>query len=217
MRLILVRHGETAYNKDGMTLGRFDAPLNERGRAQAKAVATSFPRVPDAIYSSPLKRALYTAELIGAETGAAVTVDDGLIEMDVGEMEHLSATKLRERYPEFLRIWGSAVAGDARMPGGETLAEVQERAWDAVARMRDAHPEGEVVAVTHNFVILTIVCRTIGLPLASFRRLRHSLAAKTLIEFHEHGQTLLQLNDVAHLIAAGLGEDVTPPPRGVAR
>lgn len=217
MRLILVRHGETAHNKDGMTLGRFDAPLNERGLAQAKAVATSFLRPLDAIYSSPLKRALYTAELIGAETGVAVTVDDGLIEMDVGEMEHLSFAQLRERHPEFLRAWASAVAGDTRMPGGETLAEVQERAWSAVARMREAYPEGEVVAVTHNFVILTILCRAIGLPLASFRRLRHSLAAKTLIEFHEHGQTLLQLNDVAHLAAAGLADDVTPPPRGVSR
>ncbi len=217
MRLILVRHGETDHNKTGMTLGRFDAPLNERGLAQAKAIAVSFRRPPDAIYSSPLKRALHTAELIGAETGVAVSVEQQLIEMDVGEMEHLSLAQLREQHPEFLRAWGSAVAGDARMPGGETLAEVQERAWSAVERMYASYRYGEVVAVTHNFIILTIVCRAIGLQLGDFRRLRQALAAKTVLDFHEHGQTLLQLNDNSHLIAAGLGDDVTPPPRGVSR
>ncbi|TAK60046.1 MAG: histidine phosphatase family protein [Dehalococcoidia bacterium] len=217
MRLILVRHGETEHNKDGMTLGRFDAPLNERGLAQAKAVAGSFRRAPEAIYASPLERAAYTAELIGAETGVAVSTEEQLIEMDVGEMEHLSLVQLRERYPEFLRAWGSADAAEARMPGGETLAEVQERAWSAVERMHAAHRYTEVVAVTHNFVILTIVCRAIGLPLADFRRLRQALASKTILEFHEHGQTLLQLNDNSHLIAAGLGDDVSPPPRGVSR
>jgi broad specificity phosphatase PhoE len=219
MRLILVRHGETDHNKSGTTLGRFDAPLNERGLAQARAVATSFRRPPDAIVASPLQRALYTAELIGAETGAPISVEQQLIEMDVGEMEHLSLTQLRERYPEFLRAWSSAgaAAADARMPGGEALAEVQERAWSAVQRLHEAHRYGEVVAVTHNFVILTIVCRAIGLPLGDFRRLRQALAAKTVIEFHEHGQALLQLNDISHLIAAGLGEDVTPPPRGAPR
>ena len=217
MRLILVRHGETEHNKGGVTLGRFDAPLNERGLAQARAVATSFRRPPDAIFSSPLKRALYTAELIGAETGVAVTTDDQLIEMDVGEMEHLSGAKLREQYPEFLRAWASSDAADARMPGGETLSEVQERAWSAVERVRAAHPDGEVVAVTHNFVILTLVCRSLHLPLGDFRRLRQALAAKTLIDIREETQTLLQLNDNSHLVAAGLGDDVTPPPRGVSR
>jgi broad specificity phosphatase PhoE len=217
MRLILVRHGETDHNKGGVTLGRFDAPLNERGLAQARAVATSFRRPPDAIFASPLRRALYTAELVGAETGAPVSVEQQLIEMDVGEMEHLSLTELRERYPEFLRAWSSAGAADARMPGGETLGEVQQRAWTAVQRMLEAYRYGEVVAVTHNFVVLTIVCRAIGLPLGDFRRLRQALAAKTVIEFHEHGQTLVQLNDISHLIAAGLGDDVTPPPRGASR
>jgi len=217
MRLILVRHGETDHNKGGMTLGRFDASLNERGLAQARAVAASFRRTPDAIFASPLQRALYTAELIGTETGAPVSVEQQLIEMDVGEMEHLSLTELRERHPEFLRAWSSAAAADARMPGGETLAEVQQRAWSAVERMHEAYRYGEVIAVTHNFVVLTIVCRAIGLPLGDFRRLRQALAAKTVIEFHEHGQTLLQLNDISHLIAAGLGDDVTPPPRGTSR
>ena len=113
MRLILVRHGETEHNRGGLTLGRADVPLNERGRAQARAVATSFTRAPAAIYASPLSRAFETAFAIGAATGVDVVMEPDLIEMDVGEMEHLAGAELRDRYPDFLRVWLSNNAADA--------------------------------------------------------------------------------------------------------
>ena len=194
MRLILVRHGETDHNRGNVTLGRADVPLNARGIAQAGAAAASFVRPPAAIYSSPLARAVDTASAIGRGTSVNVTIEDDLIEMDVGEMEHLSRAELHARYPDFLREWMSDDAADARMPGGETLREVQTRAWHALDRVRAVHPEGEVVAVTHNFVILTLVCRTIGLPLAHFRRLRHGVGARTTIDLRADGATLVQLN-----------------------
>ena len=166
MRLILVRHGETEHNRGKLTLGRADVPLNDRGRAQARALAASFTHPPAAIYASPLARSFETARPMSAATGVAVVTEPGLIEMDVGEMEHLSGAELRERYPDFLRLWLSGDAADARMPGGETLREVQERAWPAIELMQAAHPEAEVVAVTHNFVIATAVCRALNLPLS---------------------------------------------------
>ncbi len=208
MRLVLIRHGETAHNRDQVTLGRSDVPLNERGQAQAQALAASFRRPPDAIYASPLQRAFATATAIGAATGVAVIAEAALIEMDVGEMEHLTGRELRERYPDFLGFWLSGGAADARMPGGETLREVQDRAWGAIERIGAEHPQGEVVAVSHNFVILTLVCRALGLPLADFRRLKQALAAKTVIDLRDGVATLLQLNDNAHIIAAGLGDDL---------
>jgi broad specificity phosphatase PhoE len=207
MRLILVRHGETEHNRGGRTLGRADVPLNERGRAQARAVAASFTRPPAAIYASPLARAHETAAAIGGATGVTILPEPDLIEMDVGEMEHLTGAELRERYPEFLRLWLSGDAADARMPGGETLREVQARAWAAIERMGQAHPDGEVVAVTHNFVILAVVCRALNLPLSEFRRLRHGLASRTVIDIREGSAALIQLNDNAHLLAAGLADD----------
>ncbi|HET6615685.1 MAG TPA: histidine phosphatase family protein [Dehalococcoidia bacterium] len=210
MRLVLIRHGETEHNRGQITLGRADVPLNDRGAAQARAVAASFVQRPDAIVSSPLRRALDTANGIGSAVGIAVAVDDRLIEMDVGEMEHLTGAELRERYPEFLGLWISGGAADARMPGGETLREVQDRAWAAVLDLQAGHPEGEVVAVTHNFVILTLICRAIALPLADFRRIRLALAAKTVIYVGERGATLLQLNDQSHLLQHGLAGDMRP-------
>lgn len=208
MRLILVRHGETEHNRRSLTLGRADVPLNERGRAQAAALAAAFGEAPAAIYTSPLARAAETAAAIAGATGVTVSTEAALIEMDVGEMEHLTGAELRERYPDFLRLWLSDDVAQARMPGGETLAEVQERAWAAVGRMRDAHGTGDVIAVTHNFVILALVCQTLGLPLGEFRRLRTALAARTMLDITDRGCTLLQLNDVSHLISAGLADDL---------
>jgi len=209
MRLTLIRHGETEHNRGQITLGRADVPLNKRGLAQARALASSFAVAPAAIYSSPLSRALDTANAIGAATGARVAVDDALIEMDIGEMEHLTSAELRERYPNFLREWMSGDVAQARMPGGETLAEVQERAWTCVERLRERHGDADVVAVTHNFVILTVICRTLRLPLAEFRRVRQALAAKSVIDVRDGWSTLLQLNDNAHLVAAGLSDEIT--------
>jgi probable phosphoglycerate mutase len=107
-----------------------------------------------------------------------------------------------------VRLWLSDAAGDARMPGGETLREVQDRAWAAVERMRRAHPEGEVLAVTHNFVTLVVLCRAVGLDAGAFRRFRQALAARTVLDITPDGATLLQLNDVAHLVPSALADDL---------
>ncbi len=220
MLLTLIRHGETEHNRGRLTLGRADVPLNHRGRLQAGALASSFEHAPAVIYASPLQRCRETAQAIATATGGSVTIEPDLIEMDVGEMEHLTGEELRDRYPDFLRLWlatpaearmpGGVSLGEVRMPGGETLGEVQDRAWSAVERIAEAHSPLEVghpihvAAVTHNFVILTVVCRALDLPLADFRRLRINVASKTTIEIGKINPTMTSLNAVDHLRSAGL-------------
>jgi broad specificity phosphatase PhoE len=200
MRLILARHGETESNRAGLALGQADIELTEHGRWQAERVARSLEsEAIDAIYSSPLKRALATAEPIACRHGLEVQVEEGLIEMDIGEMEGLTYRQVRERYPQFLQIWLGGQAAYEPMPGGERLLDVQERAWRAVEGIRERHPRDLVVAVTHNFVILTILCRCLGLELADFRRLRHDVAAKSVLEVRENRFMLVCLNDTCHL------------------
>jgi probable phosphoglycerate mutase len=200
--IVLVRHGETEHNRGQITLGQADVPLNALGRMQARAIAASFIRPPVAIYTSPLLRCRDVAEGIARATGVDVIVEPALIEMDVGEMEHLTREELREKHGDFLRVWLSGEAADARMPGGETLREVQDRAWDALERIAVAHAgkEGDVVAVAHSFVICTSVCRAIGLPLSGFRRVRAQVGSKTTIEIGEHGSALVGLNERGHLV-----------------
>jgi broad specificity phosphatase PhoE len=207
MRLILIRHGETESNRERLALGREDVPLNERGRRQAAALATSLAGVPvAAVYSSPLCRAVETARPLAEARGLEVQVEEDLIEMAVGDLEGLSPQEMLERYGDFLREWFSTQAGGLRMPGGESLQDVQDRAWAAIERLRERHPEETVVVVTHNFTIHAILCQVLGLPLASFRRLRHDLGAKAVLEVRDDRAIVISLNDTCHLEAEGLVE-----------
>lgn len=209
MRVVLIRHGETAHNAEQLILGQADVPLNERGLLQAQALAKTVVgggpiAAVTAVYSSPLQRAVATATPLAETLGLLVQREAGLIEMDVGEMDGQTFPELQKRYPDFLRRWLSDELADVRMPGGETLREVQDRAWAAVESIRDRHSEETVAVVTHNFVVLTTLCRVLELPLAQFRHLRHDLAAVSLLELTPQRQVVLSLNDRCHLRAEDL-------------
>jgi len=204
MRVILVRHGETDSNKASLALGRDDIELNETGRWQAQRIAEALQSQPiAAVYSSPLRRALETARAVAERHTLSVQVDQGLVEMDIGEMEGLTFQQVRERYPQFLQLWLGGRAAYEPMPGGgERLLDVQERSWQALDRICAARPQDTVAVVTHNFVLLTILCRVLGLELADFRRLRHNVAAVSVLQVQDGRMTVLGLNDTCHLIAA---------------
>ncbi len=215
MRVILVRHGETGANRERLALGRGDPPLSRLGGRQALAVAAAISGRPAgrpiaAVYSSPLLRAFDTAATIARELGGlAVETVEELAEMDVGDMEGLTSSEMRERFPEFLRLWFTPEAGEIRMPGsGESLLDVQARAWEAIERIRDAHePDATVVAVSHNFALHAIVCRALSIPLADFRRFQQDLASMTTLEFRGPRTLLTQLNEVCHLDGLHGGPD----------
>lgn len=203
MRLLLIRHGETAHNAERLALGRQDVPLNERGQAQARAIAEAYVDSPNgpiaAVYASPLQRAVHTASPLAEALGLTVQTEPGLIEMDIGEVEGLSLDQVREQHPDFMRLWLSEELAEARVPGGETLAEVQERAWAVVDTLRARHADETVAAVTHNFVILTLLCRVLALPLSRFRGLRHDLGAVSVLELTPERGLVHVVNDRCHL------------------
>lgn len=200
MRLILVRHGETEANRQGLTLGRADVPLNERGRWQARRLAEALRREPvAAVYSSPLRRALETARAIAEPHGLAVEVEPGLVEMDIGQTEGLSLAEVRSRYPGLLERWLSADGPHQVMPGGERLMDVQARAWQAVESLRLRYRDGVTVVVSHNLAILSILTKALGLELAQFRRLRHDVAAIAVLEWRDDQVQVERLNDTRHL------------------
>ncbi len=200
MRAFIFRHGETDHNRDGMTQGREDNPLNDLGRQQAQAIGKAWGRHRfGGIYASPLSRATDTAAPLAAAVGLPVVVRDELIEMDVGELGSLTSRQLREQHGPFLELWRGPTVADARMPGGETLREVQERAWRALEELANEEPEVDVAVFTHNFVTLSLICRALNLDLANFRRVRHGLAALSIIDFTGDGPRLESMNDRSHL------------------
>jgi len=203
VRLLLIRHGETAHNAGRIALGRQDVPLNERGLAGVQAIARAYGNGAyeiAAIYSSPLQRAVATATPLAEALGLPVQIEPDLIEMDIGELEELSFPEVRERYPEFIEAWLSEGCADARMPGGETLSEVQDRSWRAIESIRERHADQTVAVVTHNFVILTVICKVLHLPLANFRRVRQDTGAVSLLYLAPERSMAVRLNDVCHLV-----------------
>lgn len=199
MNLILVRHGETETNRLGMIQGVSQAPLNGRGLEQAEAAAQAlYEETPFILYVSPLKRALQTAEAVARRAGVIATVEDGLIEMDVGEFEGLTGRQLRERFPDVMRSWDED-AYRTVMPGGESLAIVRERVWGTVTRLADIHVDETVVAVTHNFAIQMIVCTALRMSPNDFRRLRVDLGSITRLHVTSERTVQLSVNETGHL------------------
>ena len=197
-RLLLIRHGETAWNRDQRPQGVADVPLSELGRRQARALGQALAGEPlTAVYASDLSRAVETATAVATSHGLPVQTDSRLREMNQGIFEGEPIQRVRERYGEWLKTW-LADPAQVRMPGGETLGEVQERAWAAIEDIRAAQPTGRVAVVAHNFTNLMILCRVLGLDLAHFRRLRVNVASISLVEF-SRWPTVVSLNDTHHL------------------
>lgn len=135
---VLVRHGETDWNREGRWQGHADPPLNETGRRQAHEVAERLAEMPlDAIYSSDLRRALETAEIVGARKGMTPRPMASLREVDVGSWSGLTRTEIAERSPGM----------DAH--DGETHDEHGTRVRDELRRLLAAHPGGRILLVTH--------------------------------------------------------------------
>lgn len=203
MLLYLVRHGETESNRAGLALGRADVPLNEKGLWQAARVGEALADEPfAAIYTSPLSRTRQTAEAIAGPRGVIAVTEPGLIEMDIGEVEQLPFAEVRSRYPGLLEAWAGADGPRQPMPGGESLVDVQERVWGTLKRLASRHEADTICAVTHNFVILTVLATALGTDLSHFRRIRHGLAAVSVIELTGDRVRVRRMNDSCHLEGA---------------
>lgn len=201
MRLIFVRHGETAHNKDSLALGRSEVSLTEKGIRQAAALEFALAEEKiAAIYSSPLQRALETAKRIASPHDIEVIVEKRLIEMDIGELEGLTFPEIGKAHPDLYQNWGGPNGPTYRMPGStETLTDVQARARLVVEELHARHPDETVVAVAHNFVILATLASLLTIDLAELRRLRHSVAAISSVEMTNGRVQVITLNDTCHL------------------
>ncbi len=174
MNLYLVRHGETAWNRDGRAQGRADIPLNDAGIAQSRALARHFTSMtPVTVLSSSSRRAMDTAEAIAAPHGLTVRAEDDLRELDFGDLDGTPLREMRDLFPDFFEHW-TRDPQTAQFPnGGETLEGLQARTWDIVESIAQSYqPHEDVVLVSHAFAIYSILCRALGMPLANYGRLR---------------------------------------------
>ena len=199
MNLILIRHGETEWNRAGRCQGIADIELNANGRRQVRELALSLREHHiAAVYSSDLRRALGTAEEIAGHHGLYVNIDPDLREMNQGELEGMMFTEIRERYAHVLKEWRESPE-TLKLPKGESLTEVQDRAWNVFQKLNRLHNGDTVVAVSHNLTITALLCKITGTGLKGFRNFKLHAACKNIIVSGNDTLKVDVLNDVSHL------------------
>jgi broad specificity phosphatase PhoE len=178
-RLLLLRHGETAWSKSGQHTGSTDIELTENGRAQAKLAGQVLGDLNldhPVVYSSPRQRALDTAELAGLSVNE---ISPLLAEWDYGEYEGVTTKQIRETNPDWL-VWTDGC------PGGESVAQVSERADRAIVMALEQMESRDVVFVSHGHFSRSVITRWVELPLVEGSRFGMRTASVAMCGF-EHG------------------------------
>lgn len=205
LELILVRHGETDWNKDKVFRGHMDMRLNATGVAQADATAEALKGVVfDAIYSSPLKRALVTARRIAKPHEIEVRTADGLTDIFFGSWQGLTEAQVEEKQPKLLRKWKESPAG-FRPPGGESTKKAWKRVNSELREVLFMHGTGTVVVVSHRVPLKLMTAYLLGRKRGSIGEIRHDPCAISVFKVHGKGEyEAVNLNDSGHLRGLGL-------------
>jgi probable phosphoglycerate mutase len=196
----LLRHGEPTVF--GRINGRLPGVgLSARGRAEIAAVAARLAEEKiEALYASPLQRTQETAAILSERLGLPVRRRDDVIELDFGEWTGLTADVIRKD-PRW-QVWSNC-RSIAVIPGGESWRQVQDRVVGALFDLRQVHPDGSVVIVSHGDVIRAALLFTLGMPLDFYARLEVALASISTIRLDGSGIRVLALNE---------GTRLPPPP-----
>jgi broad specificity phosphatase PhoE/ribonuclease HI len=197
-RLVLVRHGATEHSAELRFSGRNDLPLNEVGSEQAARLAAASYGEIAAVVSSPLRRAVQTAEAIAAPLGLQVDVVDDLVETDFGVWEGLTLAEAFEADRDLVRRWHESP--DLAPPGGESFVAVGQRVEQARAALVAKYPESTVVVVTHVTPIKLLVCGALQAPAVALFRLHLDTASVSVVDYYADGNVSVRLvNDTSHL------------------
>lgn len=198
--LLIIRHGQTAWNKDLHFRGRADLPLDETGLKQAEAIARRLVAEfqPVVLMSSPLQRARQTAAAIAQATHLNLQAEETLIDLDYGEFSGLSPTEAEAKFPELYQAWLN-VPHTVRFPAGESLDDVRARLTDLWGRVTDLYPKGQVILVAHQVVCQVLLCHLLGIHNGYFSHFRVDPASLTICQVDGSRGTLVSLNDTCHL------------------
>jgi len=196
--IILVRHGETEWNVEEVFRGRIDVELNETGVRQAELLAEYLRDVNiEAVYASPLKRALRTAEMIAGSHQLEVEIAPGLIDFNFGKWQGLPHQEVKDRYQELYTEWVNHPE-NVKMPAGESLNDVRKRAVSVIDEVIVKH-QGTVVLVAHRVVNKVLICALLGLDNSHFWNIRQDTCGITTFSWGNGRFILTRHNDTSYL------------------
>ncbi len=199
--IMLVRHGETDWNKEEIFRGQIDVPLNKTGIAQAKLLAEYLKDAQiEAIYSSPLQRALKTAETIANYHHVKVKTSNELTDFNYGEWQGLSQRAVKEKYPGLHDAWINNQL--IRVPGGESLDNVRTRTHSLV-KLVIAKYKGTVALVSHRVTNKVLICALLGLDNSHFWNIKLDNCGVTTFLYENRRFILDRHNDTSFLRPLG--------------
>jgi broad specificity phosphatase PhoE len=200
LNLYLLRHGETIYSRSGGHCGWIDPELTAEGEEMALAFAATYRQVAwNAIYTSPMKRTLATAEPIANSTSLELQIRAGLKEINYGDWEGQSLAAVQEQYGDDYSQWKSEPAWHAPTHG-ETGLQVANRALAVIAEITHQYPSGNVLIVSHKATIRIILCNLLGIELGRYRdRLDVPACSVSIVTMSKGGPMLKSLGDRYHL------------------
>jgi probable phosphoglycerate mutase len=203
MNLLLVRHGETAWNREGRYQGRTDVPLSPDGETQVAALGRRLASISITFaISSPLARTRATAQAIVDGRGLTLETDPALLEISHGQWEGQLATDIELSHAEMLGTWRSRPDRDVPAgPGAETLGDVEARAWPVLVRTcARLGPDDTALIVAHDAVNRVLLCRVLGLPLTRVWMFRQAPSALNVLSGTSLADLqVVRLNDFEHV------------------
>jgi len=205
-RVFLVRHGATPLTADDRFAGSSDVPLGPEGRVQVERLADRLAAAPlAAVYSSPLRRTVATATIVGSPHGLTPVLADGLREIDHGRWEGLRRDEVRQMFPEEYAAWERDPVNVAPL-GGETAHHVLERALPVMNDIIVRHAGQSVLVVAHKATNRLLIAHWLGIELRGYRdRIEQLPACLNLLDFKTLDEArLVLLNDVSHYDLAGV-------------
>jgi len=198
-RLLLVRHGETMLNSSIRFWGDTDVELGDTGIKQAEQVRDRLAteRI-DTIYSSDMSRASVTAGIIASRHQAAVTICPELHEINFGKVEGFTFEEISKAYPELASTWYDQGI-NLTFPGGESLADVNDRVIKFIERLHNHDEKETVLVVAHAASLRLLVCRLMGIDTNHWRQLRLDLASLSILHTYPEITLMSLFNDTSHL------------------
>jgi broad specificity phosphatase PhoE len=202
VRIVLVRHGQTAWNAGAgqeRFRGRTDLPLDETGHSQAMALARRLQDEPiAAIYASPLQRTQQTAQPLAERLGLTVEPDRRLLDIDYGLFQGLDRQQAAASFPQHYRSW-LARPGQVTLPQGESLDQVRSRLVELLDELAHKHQDQTVLLVGHQIVNKVLICTLLGLSLDRIWHVGQDTAAISVFQPAAGAWHILRLNDTCHL------------------
>lgn len=195
----LIRHGQTAWNKEEIFRGRTDVPLNEIGLREAELAGEYLKdKEIHVIYSSPLSRAWQTAQKIAQFHNLEVQPLNGIIDMSFGRWEGHPHQEIQKNDREIYRQWREE-PHKVRLPGGESLEDVRVRSMAALEEVIRLHPGKTLVLVSHRVVTKVLICGILGIDNSHFWQIGQDTTAINLIHYRNGKYILSLMNETCHL------------------